>query len=50
MKHLQNIRKDSSTHDRIVAMLHDLFITGVVGLFILLMVISVFFLLMSLGE
>ncbi|AHE72513.1 hypothetical protein M942_04275 [Enterobacter ludwigii] len=28
-------------------MLHDLFIAGVVGLFILLMVISVFFLLMS---
>ncbi len=31
-------------------MLHDLFIAGVVGLFILVMVISVFFLLMSLGE
>lgn len=31
-------------------MLYDLFIAGVVGLFILLMVIFVFFLLMSLGE
>ena len=36
--------------DRMVTMLHDLFIAGVVGLFILLMVTSVFFLLMSLGE
>jgi hypothetical protein len=32
------------------AMLHDFFIAGVVGLFILLMVITVFFLLISLGE
>jgi hypothetical protein len=40
----------SSLPDRIATMLHDLFIAGVVGLFILLMVISVFFLLMSLGE
>lgn len=31
-------------------MLHDFFIAGVVGIFIFLMVISVFFLLMSLGE
>lgn len=31
-------------------MSHDLFIAGIVGLFILLMVIFVFFLPMSLGE
>ncbi|VAL43333.1 Uncharacterised protein [Enterobacter kobei] len=31
-------------------MLHDLFIAGVIGLFILLMVVFVFFLLMSLGK
>lgn len=31
-------------------MLHDFFIASVVGLFILLMVIIVFFLLMRLGE
>ena len=31
-------------------MLYDLFIAGVVGLFILLMVILVFFLFMRLGE
>ncbi|SQA63011.1 Uncharacterised protein [Yokenella regensburgei] len=31
-------------------MLYDLFIAGAVGLFILLIVIFVFFLLMSLGE
>lgn len=31
-------------------MLHDLFIAGIVGIFILLMVVSVFWLLMTLGE
>lgn len=31
-------------------MIHDLFIAGVVGIFILLIVISVFWLLMTLGE
>lgn len=29
---------------------HDFFVAGIVGLFVFLMVISVFFLLMSLGE
>ncbi len=31
-------------------MIHDLFIAGVVGIFILLIVVSVFWLLMTLGE
>lgn len=31
-------------------MVHDLFIAGIVGIFILLMVVSVFWLLMTLGE
>lgn len=31
-------------------MVHDLFIAGIVGVFILLMVVSVFWLLMTLGE